>query len=367
MLCLFLSGCSAPDSIISTPIVVVRPTAKTVTNSAKISRNAQGYNQIWFSTYQNDSMKFQYLSTTCIQDVESCPKQITNFPMQFSQSMVSPIFWSPDGAKFAFMIEANDSLDIYIADANELSGKNVTNSAERETFLSWSSDGNHILYEKEVILDQGTQTQIWIAKDDGSNAHEIAIGCCAQWSTDGEIYYLLQNPLLNGNDLYVINPSILGNGKKITNTSDIQEFRVSPDGITIAITKIVNNITILCLLQNGNFNHPLCHNSVPDNPSNIVWSPKSDKIVFTSQLNNMTPPDIYLLDIASNTFSNLSNSPDYSDQSPSWLPDGSKVIFTSSMEDGQTNIYIVNIDGSGLARITNATNDLEYLYGVWRP
>ena len=52
------------------------------------------------------------------------------------------------------------------------------------------------------------------------------------------------------------------------------------------------------------------------------------------------------------------------DFSPSWSPDGTKIAFTSHMDDNR-EIYIMNADGSNQTRLTNEpTGDF---YPSWSP
>jgi TolB protein len=52
------------------------------------------------------------------------------------------------------------------------------------------------------------------------------------------------------------------------------------------------------------------------------------------------------------------------DRSPSWSPDGSEICFVSN-RDGNTEIYKIKIDGTGLTRLTN--NPSDNLYPSWSP
>src|SRR4030042_3078823 len=42
-----------------------------------------------------------------------------------------------------------------------------------------------------------------------------------------------------------------------------------------------------------------------------------------------------------------------SDSSPAWSPDGSRIAFRSIFPDGNSEIYVMNADGSGRTRLTN--------------
>lgn len=52
------------------------------------------------------------------------------------------------------------------------------------------------------------------------------------------------------------------------------------------------------------------------------------------------------------------------DSSPTWSPDSQRIAFLSSRDGGQ-HIYTVNVDGSGLTRLTNGPDDETD--AVWSP
>ncbi len=50
---------------------------------------------------------------------------------------------------------------------------------------------------------------------------------------------------------------------------------------------------------------------------------------------------------------------------PGWSPDGTRIVFTRATADGtQSNIAIVNADGSGLVQITNTGDADEADWGT---
>ena len=54
----------------------------------------------------------------------------------------------------------------------------------------------------------------------------------------------------------------------------------------------------------------------------------------------------------------------YGCYAPDWSPDGERIVFTRSEPDGSNeSIWIVGADGSGLAQLTDGTDDIP----AWRP
>lgn len=93
----------------------------------------------------------------------------------------------------------------------------------------------------------------------------------------------------------------------------------------------------------------LTTNASVDEGSTPRLSPDGTKIAFTSTINDNT--DIYILDIASGLINRITDAQER-DAAPSWSPDGQKLTF-ESFRDGNLEIYIVNADGSNPTRLTN--------------
>lgn len=61
--------------------------------------------------------------------------------------------------------------------------------------------------------------------------------------------------------------------------------------------------------------------------------------------------DIYVMPVAGGTPRNLTNN-DRVDADPSWLPDGSGILFTSAGEDGDWELFRMDADGSNRRQIS---------------
>lgn len=81
------------------------------------------------------------------------------------------------------------------------------------------------------------------------------------------------------------------------------------------------------------------------------WSPAGDKILFVSF--HMKRPAIYILDLRSGTITPLGNKTGQSQSAPAWSPDGKSIAFTQAL-NGNSDIYTINVDGTGIRRLTTA-------------
>jgi TolB protein len=92
------------------------------------------------------------------------------------------------------------------------------------------------------------------------------------------------------------------------------------------------------------------------------FSPDGQKVIF-SLLRDDGNSNIFAMDLRSRTTTRLTNSSAI-DTSPSYSPDGSQVVFTSD-RGGRAQIYVMNADGSGQTRIS--FGDGVYSTPVWSP
>ncbi|MDW6021896.1 Tol-Pal system beta propeller repeat protein TolB [Mesorhizobium sp. BAC0120] len=92
------------------------------------------------------------------------------------------------------------------------------------------------------------------------------------------------------------------------------------------------------------------------------FSPDGQKVIM-SLLRDDGNSNIFAMDLRSRATTRLTNS-NAIDTSPSYSPDGSQIVFTSD-RGGRAQIYVMNADGSGQKRIS--FGDGVYSTPVWSP
>lgn len=99
----------------------------------------------------------------------------------------------------------------------------------------------------------------------------------------------------------------------------------------------------------------------PVESSYPFWSPDGTKIVFHSDRNGNL--DIYTMNADGTGLARLTDHPAI-DQTPVWSPDGTKIIF-QSLRDGNEELYVMNADGSNPVNITRHPANESHPY--WSP
>lgn len=108
-------------------------------------------------------------------------------------------------------------------------------------------------------------------------------------------------------------------------------------------------------------NHP-AHDTMP------AWSPDGKHIAFMRS--DVYGPlgglqwDVYVMDADGSGIRNVTRTPEVSEGTPDWSPDGSKLIFERYTDDGQY-LYTMNVAGSGARRLTRGANPSWSPDGEW--
>ncbi|HEX4963538.1 MAG TPA: hypothetical protein VF173_22100 [Thermoanaerobaculia bacterium] len=150
--------------------------------------------------------------------------------------------------------------------------------------------------------------------------------------------------LRDGNsEIYVMNADGTGQTNLTHNAANDHDAVWSPDGSTIAFLR---GSALFLMSSDGSSQRALVSST-----SRPAWSPDGLKIAFS------TSDGIGVIGVdGTNSASLTSTVSDRPDSSPVWSPDGTKIAFVSN-RDGNSEIYVMNADGTGQANLTHSLGD----------
>lgn len=281
--------------------------------------------------------------------------------------------WSPDGQRLAFLslppeegiLSEKGELVVITADGAEQQTIAATGKTEiYSPALDWSPDGQRIAWESGARSDEVPAGINAIDLETGES-NELASGhpgAMPAWSPDGSLiaFVSYEDGEETNPDIYIME----GDGSNVRRFAhrdgDDIAPRWSPDGRHI----------VWWMRKTGGEAHELFMAEVDKgkvkqlgNGSRPIWSPDGRHIAFMDQIDEGNI-EIFVLDVDSGERVNVTNDP-ARDMWLTWSPDGTRIAFVSQRDNPQGEIYMVNADGSDLQRLTD--NDLTEAMLAWSP
>jgi hypothetical protein len=228
----------------------------------------------------------------------------------------------------------------------------------------WSPDGQQIAF----IPEQNGTSALAFVNADGTNLRPYVYEATRMgghgWSPDGT-----QLAVVNGYSAVSVEyvsvevfPATAGPGSGHSIFSDeAADFYGgldwSPDGARIAVGMQGEIYTI----RHDGTDLAQVTSATPGVNLEPNWSPDGRQIVFASSRDG--DYEIYVMNVDGTGQTSLTNNTSL-DFWPRWSPDGSKIVFASN-RDGNQEVYVMNPDGTEQTRLTNSTvNDFE---PDWQP
>jgi Tol biopolymer transport system component len=267
---------------------------------------------------------------------------------------------------------------------------NPDGSDERQLFLDghsenarWSPDGTEIQINccgdgmVAHLIDPSTGELRSLEPPDLS----IEVFCGGAWSPDGERLacegYGVDDPSRNG--IYWVRSSDGGGLERITSNPGRTDLPgdFSPDGDRLVFMRFGkgDQTGIFVTEVDGSGLHRMSPlHLLVDDIFGGSWSPDGGQILFVARetedhhkaiwVVNADGTSPHQLQIEGTTCGgSLSDRESFGCYSPSWSPDGTKIVFVRSTPDPSApagffeNVYIVNADGTGLYQVTDGGVD----------
>jgi Tol biopolymer transport system component len=250
---------------------------------------------------------------------------------------------------------------------------------------AWSADGKKIAFDSCEPYpppdDIYCHNDVWVMGANGSDPVKVTsegqlhVTLEPSWfPTGNKIVYSGGTQCINdGCDLYALEFDDSGATVSLTNlsnTPDVSERSpaVSPDGTRIAFTSYRDGDTEIYVmgatgLSAGQRPVRLTNNAVND--TDPVWSPDGQTIAFVRWLPRVDSSpnfEIFAMDADGSRKTNITKTPDASEQDPAYSPNGRRIAFSSN-RDGR-GIWKMGANGSHPTPIPGAEGGF---YPDWQP
>ena len=172
------------------------------------------------------------------------------------------------------------------------------------------------------------------------------------WTKDRRIVF--GSNTTGSSDLYVANADGTNPTKLTSDPEGDGNARVSPDGQTVAFTRVIGSSFYIFTTPIGG--GALTQLTTGGTENYASWSPDGASIVFTQGTPN--GGEIWVMNADGGSKRRVTTGA--IDHWPRFSPDGTKLIF-SSPRSGGTHLWTVNLDGTGMLRLTTGApgDDIE--------
>lgn len=289
-----------------------------------------------------------------------------NPPAGGNPENIGKILYASDPAQ-----TSNTDYDIYTINFDGSNKTKLTSYAKFTNHPVWSPEYSRIAYTTSINFHD----KICIMTVDGKETRQLTFGDSDDkfptWSPDGKwiAYISYQNKIPNlwVMDVYGENVKQL---TKVTAGNQVLWPTWSPDGSVIAFSYDAAgsdiDIRLHTIKPDGTDERELLSSTNPDlSDSEPAWSPDGKIIYFKS--NRSSQNEIWKVNYPNldglQQISQLASVNTSIDHRPRVSPDGTKIVFYGvgpDWNDIGTNLYTVNIDGSGLTNITKSKDANEW-------
>ena len=275
--------------------------------------------------------------------------------------------WSTDSKMLVYMQRVTgENFDIFTYAVDTGKVTNVTNSPAFDADPSFSPDGKQILFDS----DRDGNQEIYAVNIDGTSLRRLTFDPAGDnhpaFSPDGTQIVFTSGRDSENADVFIMNadgsdPINITKWDKSNETAGVGSW--SPDGTKIAFFSDRNGGHDDIYVVSAETNRPKVILADPDDDlRSPSYSPDGLKILYNRELPNKSG-EICILDVQSGS-SRMVRKTELSYVAPRWSPDGSKIAFFDRL-DGNSEIFAVKPDGSGLDRLTN--DPAADIGPVWSP
>jgi Tol biopolymer transport system component len=273
-------------------------------------------------------------------------------------------------------VDTDPCWEIVVADANDTKEKVVAGPYQRAVWddhfvANWNPNGRSVIF----MADLGDGQAIWQVNANGHHLHKVFTAPAGTGLDDGpaftpdgrHIVFTRCCPHISGYALWEVDEQ----GRHLRQLTDESVPpgvdgpsdnlpEVSPNGHLIAFHRNRDgNKIALARYPSGGFHEltpPALDGQIPN------WSPDSRRIVFQSVTS--TTANIWAIDVDGTDLTQLTFDTDTADLTPSYSPDGSKIIYSHVYPSGDRDLFTMNRDGTNQRRLSHRLGNERFPHWV---
>ena len=231
---------------------------------------------------------------------------------------VQPAATQNNSSRIAFVSDQDGNPEIYVMNEGGSDLTRLTNNPGFDGAPTWSPDGTRIAFASS----RNDNADIYIMNADGSNVVRLTSHAAndggPSWSPDG---------------------SMIAFDSNRSGSSQVWRTNVDAGNWGYNLTQLTED-------------HPLGRVN-----NFVAWSPDGLWIAFEAD-RDRDDPEIYLANAVDGTNQQRLTFTRALDEVPSWTPDGRQIVYSTDRDgapqNGNYEIYIMNVDGSDKRRLTTA-------------
>ena len=262
--------------------------------------------------------------------------------------------WSPDGSRIVFYSERDGNAEIYVMDADGGNPVRLTDHPADEGYPAFSPDGSKISFDS----DRDGNFEIYVMDAGGGNVRRLTYSSArdvsAAWSPDGA-WIAFMSDRTGRFEVWVMNADgseqwqFTGSGA--TRSEGTHWFpQFSPDGERMAFH--VNRDVYTVRLDGSEYTRLTTD---PDNGMVPTWSPDGARLGFMSWRTGAT--EIWVMNADGSGQARLTHTDAGESVDPRWAPDGSRIVYTwlPAGGAGPKHIMTMKADGLDVRQLTGAS------------
>ena len=252
------------------------------------------------------------------------------------------------------------NVEVFTINPDGTGERTLTDFIGRDGDPSYSPDGTKIAFESF----RSGFSELWTMNADGTGLTQLTSNGAPEdrgssWSPDGSriVYHTTEFPVPAGPghssfEIMIINSDGTGKTRLTENLFQDTLPSWSPDGTQITFFSTRDGDGEIYVMNVDGSNVTRRTNS-PGEDAHPMWSPDGTRITFhTRRFGGL---DVMVMN-ADGTNPQLvtAGTPTTFEFFPVWSPDGTKIAFNgNTLDSANTDVYTINVDGTGVTRLTS--------------